>query len=681
MKRKSIVLAALLAALTVIGIAPAVFAQAPLDPASVPQFVTPLFIPGTMPKITNPTLPNTDYYEIAVRQFTQQILPTTGFGPRGKDPFPKTTVWGYGNAADPKTGPGANATFSYPSRTIEAKVDKPVRVKWINDLKDSNGNYLKHLLPVDQTLHWANPGHLDCMNESNTVPCQQLYTGPVPIVTHLHGAHVGPDSDGYPGAWYLPAAGNIPANYDIRGSKSGVMPAGDGAALYEYPNDQRATTLWYHDHTLGMTRVNVYAGPAGFYLLRGGNSDLTNGELPSGKYEIPLVIQDRAFNADGSLFYPDNRAYFEGLTIDQLQIPFIPEMTLLNQMSDVHPIHNPEFFGDTIVVNGKTWPYHNVEPRKYRLRLLNASDSRFFILTFNKPLSFWQIGADGGFLPAPVSQTKLLIGPAERADVIVDFSAFTPGTRITLQNVGPDEPFGGGDPGVDFDPANPNTTGKVLEFRVVKPGPKDTSDNPATLVLPYAERLGPVNSTRKVSLNEEESQTVFFTVDTNGNLVESTDPTAAAFGPTEALLGSLGTDGNPIPLEFDAPITENPALNSTEVWEIYNFTADAHPIHIHLVQFEIVNREKLVTDADGMSVKPAILCADKPGSCMKRKPFVRGPEPWETGTKDTVVVYPGELARVKAKFDKSGLFIWHCHILSHEDNEMMRPYCVGGGCN
>jgi FtsP/CotA-like multicopper oxidase with cupredoxin domain len=634
-------------------------AQTPLDPATIPQFVTPLAIPKTMPK-TATLAKKIDYYEIAVRQFPQQILPA---------PFPQTTVWGYGSINHP-------ATFSYPAYTIEAKVNNPVRVKWINDLKDPvTGNFLPHLLPVDQTLNWANPP-MDCLDMPGMpmTDCrgssQLPYAGPVPIVTHLHGAHVGPDSDGHPAAWYLPAANNIPAGYAPQGSEFGQIPgvpAQAGAAVFEYPNDQRATTLWYHDHSMGMTRVNVYAGPAGFYLLRGGKTDLPTGMLPSGKYEIPLVIQDRAFNADGSLFFPDNRAYFEGLTPDQLQIPFIPEPTLSGLPSDIAPIWNPEFFGDTIVVNGQTWPFLNVEPKKYRLRLLNGSDSRFFILTSDKPLTFWQIGADGGFLPAPAAQTQLLIAPAERADVIVDFSAYKPGTTITLQNIGPDEPFGGGLPGVDFAAANPATTGKVMQFRVVKGMGLDTCANPATLALPVAPRLGLANNVRQVSLNEEESQTVFVTTDADGNIVESTDLAAVPFAPSEALLGSLDANGNPIPLEFMDAITENPALGATEVWEIYNFTADAHPIHIHLVQFEIIDRQQLETDADGMSMKPAMLVAGTN----------RPPEVWETGTKDTVIVYPGEMARVKAKFDIPGQFIWHCHILSHEDNEMMRPYYVG----
>ncbi len=212
-------------------------------------------------------------------------------------------------------------SFNYPAYTIEAKYEKPVRVKWINDLVDENGDYLPHILPVDQTIHWANPPGMSGM------PPQTTYTGPVPMVPHLHGAHVTQESDGYPEAWFLPNANNIPAGYDNVGPKyfqfkdeaeAAYGQVWDpGTAVYQYPNDQRAATLWFHDHSLGMTRINVYAGPAGFYLIRGGPGDAVTGSLPSGKYEIPLVIQDKSFNVDGSLFYPDNRAFFEGVTVDQ----------------------------------------------------------------------------------------------------------------------------------------------------------------------------------------------------------------------------------------------------------------------------------------------------------------------------------------------------------------------------
>jgi spore coat protein A, manganese oxidase len=640
--------------------------RGPLDPTTIPQFETPLVVPPEMPKSTSDT---TVDYQIAVRQFRQQILPPG---------FPSTTVWGYGSIDHP-------TTFNYPSFTIEAQVDTPTRVKWINDLKDSAGKFLPHLLPVDQTLHWANPPQ-QCADGMMQPDCRGLnpstYRGPVPMVVHLHGAHATPDSDGAPQAWWLPDARNLPPTYATHGSEfsqSGGGAAVPGQAIFRYPNDQRATTLWYHDHTLGMTRVNVYAGPAGFYLLRGGAglqpTVKISGEAaklpgpPPGVgadaldaahafHEVPLAIQDRSFYSDGALFYPDSRKFFDGFTG-----PFFPA-------SDIAPIFNPETFGNTIVVNGRTWPYLEVEQRRYRFRLLNGSQARFLLLEGapvegSPQLTFWQIGAEGGFLPEPVQQTRLLMAPAERADVIVDFKDFPVGTRIKLLNLGPDEPFGGGEPGVDFAPANPETTGKVMEFRVVAATSADDTTPPDQLALPAPVALGTETNTRRLSLNESDSSKVCLT--TQGKSVPCGSVAAVApFGPEAARLGTVDGQGMPRPAAFMDEITENPALGATEIWELYNFTADAHPIHIHLVQFEVVNREKLQTDEEGMSVSPVALTGE-----------TRNPEPWERGRKDTVIVYPGEMARVKARFDVPGKFMWHCHIVEHEDNEMMRPYFVG----
>jgi spore coat protein A len=245
------------------------------------------------------------------------------------------------------------------------------------------------------------------------------------------------------------------------------------------------------------------------------------------------------------------------------------------------------------------------------------------------------------------------MSPAERADVIVDFTNVPVGTEITLLNLGPDEPFGGGVPGVDFDPADPATTGQVIQLRVVAATGVDTSIPPAQLLLPPRVPYGPPSVTRQVSLNEEESKTVRVITDENGNVtLACNDPAATPFGPTAALLGTLNPDGSGHPLPWTDSITENPALNATEVWEIYNFTEDAHPIHIHEVQFEVVDRQPFEGTA-------------------------RPPEAWESGVKDTVIAYPDEITRVKAVFDLPGQYVWHCHIVEHEDNEMMRPYRVG----
>ena len=624
-----------------------------LDPGLISKYVAPLVIPPAMPrtsKIVQRSGKDIDYYEIAVRQFQQAILPSG---------LPMTTVWGYGSVNHP-------GTFNYPAFTIEAEWETPVRVKWINGLVDTHGNYLPHLLAVDPTLHWANPpGPRDTRPRFKRTPGP--YHGPVPIVTHVHGAHSTEESDGYAEAWYLPAANNIPAGYFRNGTwydrfrakfeSIWRQPWEPGTAVFQYANDQRAATLWFHDHSLGMTRLNVYAGPAGFYLLRGGPSELSAGILPGpapavgdppglNYHEIPIAIQDRSFNADGSLFYPDSREFFDGFAG-----PYIPQ-------SDISPIWNPEFFGNTIVVNGRTWPNLNIEPRRYRLRLLNGCNARFLILKLvTDPLAsrpaapeipFTQIGTEGGFLPAPVQLGQLLMSPAERADVIVDFTGLPVGAEIYLTNEGPDEPFGGGEPPGDFDAADPNTTGQIMKFTVVPLSGTDSSFPVEQLALPAITPLPGATRTRIVSLNEEVSARL------------------QDVGPREAVLGAMDRFGNPVPLMWTDPVTEKPRSNDTEIWEIYNFTADAHPIHIHEVQFQVINRQALVADEEGISTPPARLVGS---------PFQ--PEPWETGFKDTVIAYPGQVTRIKASFDIPGQFVWHCHIVEHEDNEMMRPLRVG----
>lgn len=636
-----------------------------LDPMSIPKYESPLVIPPAMPRTSEIMVSgdeSIDYYEIAVRQFQQYILPSSMDLP--------TTVWSYGSVNHPGTVE-EGGSFNYPAFTIEATHDKPVRIKWINDLVDEQGNYIPHILPVDQTLHWTNPpGGLADRDKRATNP--NSYIGPVPIVTHVHGAHTNEESDGYPEAWFLPAAADLPTNYAISGSlyaeynagfqkRYGVPAWEPGTATYQYPNDQRATTLWYHDHSLGMTRLNVYAGPAGFYIIRGGSADNVTGTLPGPApalgdaapmdyFEIPIVIQDRSFNDDGSLFYPDNRAFFEGVEPDQLQIPFIPK-SAKNGPSDVSPIWNPEFFGNTMVVNGRTWPYLEVQQRRYRFRLLNGCNSRFLILKISNDMPFYQIGSEGGFLPAPIVLEELLIAPAERADVIVDFTDVPVGQEIVLLNLAPDEPFSGGVPRVDFDPADAGTTGQVMQFKIVARTNADNSTVPTELLLPKIKPLGPESNTRQLTLNEEESKSIVVTVDESGNIVEydvdhnDDNHNGEVFGPTSALLGTLA-DG---PLNWGDSVTEDPVVGDTEIWELHNFTADAHPIHVHLVMFQVMGR-----GPDGTTP----------------------PEQWETGWKDTVIAYPDEITRIKARFDIAGLYVWHCHILEHEDNEMMRPYRV-----
>ena len=577
---------------------------ASLDPDDIAKFATPLLIPPVMPRAG--TIPQRggkpiDYYEISMRQLSQQILPSG---------LPATTVWGYGAVSSERDR--GLLLHHAPSLTIEAERNRPVRVKWINELVDADGNYLPHLLPVDPTLHWANPPGgttgRDSRPEFTSTP--DRYTGPVPIVTHVHGAvGVGDESDGYAEAWYLPAARNIPAGYATDGTWydffAGKAQArfgvewGPGYATFQYPNSNRASTIWYHDHTLGMTRLNVYAGPAGFYIVRGGPDDIVldtrdgsmavlpgpapkaNDKFPSNKtyYEIPIAIQDRAFNVDGSLFYPDTRAYFDGLVA-----PYIPE----GGMEGFSPIWNPEYFGNTIMVNGNTWPFQVVEQRRYRFRFLNGCQSRFLILDFNEipGVEVWQIGNEGGFLAAPVNMTadhdnRILMGLAERADVIVDFTNVPLGRHV-LANVGPDEPFGGGVPGDDFEVADPGTTGQVMEFRVVPAVAADPTTPPRFLGLPAITPLPAAVRTRPLGLIEKAGTGE----DHEGEEVE---------GPIEAVLGTIEA-GLPVEHLWMDPVTENPGVGDTEIWELYNATADAHPMHVHEVTFEVVDREGLVMD-------------------------------------------------------------------------------------
>ncbi|MFE9307255.1 multicopper oxidase family protein [Streptomyces sp. NPDC006706] len=607
-----------------------------LDPAAIRKYVAELVIPPVMPLDSRA---GPDSYTIGIRQFRQQVLPPG---------LPATTVFGYGSTGHPET-------FHSPAFTIEARYGRAVQVTWVNQLVDKNGGHLPHLLPVDPTLHWANPpGGAERRDSRPTFTSTPgPYAGPVPVVTHLHGGANTEESDGYAEAWYLPDAQDIPPGYARVGSfyeefakkseaKSGV-PWGPGEAVFHYANRSRAATLWFHDHTLGITRLNVYAGMSGFYLLRGGPSDLGEGVLPGPApglgdppgtryYEIPVVIQDRSFRTDGTLFYPASRALFDGF-----KGPYVPG-------SDIPPIWNPEYFGNAMVTNGRTWPVLPVEPRRYRFRFLNGCNARTLILKIvtdrlaRRPvpakLSLWQVGSDGGFLPAPVRRDQLLLAPAERADVVVDFSSTPVGTELYLINEGPDAVFTGGTVGTGFPAANPKTTGQVMKF-VVKPlVTADTSTPPAQLTLPPFEPLGAADRTRQVSLGEVASARV------------------PGVSPREALLGVIGPNGKPRLLGWADPITEKPTVGSTEIWEIHNLTKDAHPIHIHEVQFQVVDRQKL--PAGG------------------RRP----PEAWERGFKDTVLAYPQETTRVKVRFGQTGRYMWHCHLLEHEDNEMMRPLRV-----
>ena len=505
--------------------------------------------------------------DIHMRQFRQKLH---------RD-LPPTKLWGY------------NGTFVGP--TIETRSGSPISIQWLNDLPD------RHFLPIDHSIHGA---------EAN-VP-------DVRTVVHLHGAKVLPDSDGFPEAWFTNGFAQTGPDFNNR--------------VYHYPNDQAAMMLWYHDHGLGITRLNVYAGLAGMYFIRDAQEDAL--QIPKGKYEVPLFFQDRFFNPDGSLDYPIQ---------DPTVAPPIP------------PIWIPEFFGDAALVNGKVFPYLEVEPRKYRFRMLNACNARFLHMTLvnsrdaGEALHFFQIGADQGFLPRPVEQADLLMAPAERYDIVIDFSGKA-GKSFTLKNDGAAPYPGGG--GTDLP--------QIMQFRVNRP--LSTPDHPLPAQLVPVPLLDPAHAANTRQLL----------------LAEFDDPTTG--DPIEGMLGTMSLGG----LHWSSAVSEDPHVGDTEIWELYNVTTDGHPIHVHLVRFQVLNRQKFDLNLYQSTGEIKFLAPPEAPAANERPAW-----------KDVVKAYPGDpsagigvVTRIIQKFDlphgtsiphgKTFPYVWHCHILEHEDNDMMRPF-------
>jgi spore coat protein A len=498
-----------------------------------------------------PRLPLSGAYEIRMRE-ARQVLHSA---------MRPTRIWGYDGI--------------YPGPQFEVRSGFPVSVKWENKLPQ------KHFLPIDHTIHGA-----------GGVP-------DVRSVVHVHGADVLPESDGYPDAWFTRDFKEVGPDFASR--------------VYQYPNERGARTLFYHDHALGITRLNIYAGLAGFYIVRDDQEDSLG--LPSVKYEISLMIQDRSFHADGSLAYPD-----QGVT-------------------SLHPVWVPEFFGDTAVVNGRVMPYLNVEPRKYRFRILNMSNARFYNLRLSTGNPFVQIGADQGLLPKPVMVSNLLLAPTERADVIVDFSDMKQ-KAITMTNDAA-APFPDPDPEM---PLIPN----IMQFRVV---------------LPLKERDRPLpNSLASVPLLAETAAARVRDI----TIEEDEDPMTE-----EPVMATLERR------MWDDPVVEDPKAGSTEIWRLINTTDDAHPIHVHLVRFQVVDRQRFNVDQFKAS-----------GQLVLTGPVMEPPVNEKPAWKDSVRADPGVVTRIIARFDlpktavvvpgKRFRYVFHCHILEHEENEMMRPYDVVG---
>ncbi len=437
--------------------------------------------------------------------------------------LPASQIWSYGSS-------GAPVLF-------ESRKDEGVLIDWWNELPD------KHFLPLNFPIH------------------QMPDAPPTRTSTHLHGARVPSISDGYPEDWYGPGKNK----------------------LCFYPNHQDATALWCHDHAMGVSRLNIFAGLMGWYLLRDEVEDSLG--LPSGKYELPLLIYDRSFDPQGQLYYP-----------------YPPDEGAWAQ----------EYLGDAMVVNGKVQPYHDVEARRYRLRIANTANSRFFSLAFSNGLSFQVIGSDQGLLDMPVELNRLVLSPSERTDIVIDFSqSRDESVRLISDAL------------------------QLMEFRVSREKTLDESRVPKTLhpITRIAESQS--IRTREMTLNEYDGD--------NGE-------------PMVMLLNRK---------HWADPVTEIVKLNSTEIWSLINLTQDTHPIHLHMVRFQVLDRQSFAT-YDYLSNEQLTFTGEK-----------IAPAAHEMGWKDVVQCPPEMVTRIIVPFKGyAGRYLWHCHILEHEANDMMRPYEV-----
>jgi spore coat protein A, manganese oxidase len=501
------------------------FSNAParaLDPSTLAPFVDPLPIP----RIAKPlgTRPDPEH---PGRQIPYHRIAMREIQQRIHRDLPPTRMWSFND--------------SFPGPTIETQSGDAMIVEWANELPP------RHFLPIDHSLHGA----------ESSLP-------EVRSVVHLHGGRTPAASDGYPEEWVVP---------------------GHSQTCF-YPSRQDAALLFYHDHTMGINRLNIYAGMQGFFIVRDAAEASLN--LPAGKYEVPIMVCDRLLRTDGQLEYPVS---------ENSKLPWVPEV-----------------FGNAILVNGKLLPYLEVEPRTYRLRIMNGSNGRFYRFSLSNKSEFHIIGNDQGLLSSPVATHRVPLAPAERVDIVVDFAAMA-GTHLRMVSD-------------SFD---------ILEFRVA---PKDSDSRPQP-VLPTTlrppTRLDPAKAvyTRRLTLDERMND----------------------------VQNSMGMLLNNTP--WHMPITEKPRLGTTEIWELVNLTDDSHPIHLHLVRFQILSRRRF--DQFDFQSK---------GTLRFTGPE-QPPEPLESGWKDTVRADPGMVTRILIPFEGfAGRYVWHCHILEHEDNEMMRPYEV-----
>jgi spore coat protein A len=436
--------------------------------------------------------------------------------------LPPTLFWSFGT--------------TFPGPTFEARRGQGLWIDWVNQLPK------KHFLPIDHTIHGAEAG----------VPEGRA-------VVHVHGARVPPESDGYPERW---------------------VETGTSASYY-YPNDQDAATLWYHDHTMGINRLNVYAGLMGVYVVRDAVEDALN--LPRDQYDIPLLICDRLLRSDGQLDYP---------TSGNPESPWVEDAT-----------------GDAILINGRLFPFLDVEPRKYRFRLINGSNGRFLRLSIVDGPAMHQIATDQGLMASPVEVERVRLAPAERCDVVIDFAGAR-NRQIVIENDG--QP--------------------IVQLRVSGAAVSDRSAVPHTL-----RNIEPLKDTVA-------TRTRIHTLSQEDDLLAR---------PMRMLLNRT---------RWHMPVTEQVELDTTEIWNLVNLTDDSHPIHLHLVRFQILDRRNF--DSFNYQSQGRIVFTGPP----------LPPDPSEAGWKDTVRADPRMITRIIIRFEGyAGRYMWHCHLLEHGDNEMMRP--------
>jgi len=508
--------------------------------------------------VATPSSPNT--YSFTQRQISRQLHPQ----------LPPTPLWAYDD------GSGLAGQAGSFGMAVVAQSGTPLTVNYTHDLPSTYPSWI----PVDTRL-------TPLGNE-------------VRLMTHLHGGFVASDSDGNPA---------VTPNGFGRGETQSVF-------YTNQPPQMPASLLWFHDHGLGATRLNVFAGLAAAYIVRDANDTGVEPNpigIPGGAYEIPLVVQDRQFNTDGTFLYP---------TSD------IPGVTWIG-----------EYFGDVMLVNGKVWPYLNVEPRMYRLRILNGCNARILGLDIGGP-ALWQIGAEGGLFDVPVAVKEMVLAPAERADILVDFSKFA-GETLVMKNHKPQKPVSNPAPQLE----------SVMQIRV---GTTVSQRGPATIPssLPgkKADLPAPVR-TRYITLNE-------------------IDP--------EEVTWYLNLDG--AHFEEESPI--EPKVGTVEEWVYVNLTGDTHPMHMHLVTFQVVGG----TPFDAEAYEAAYGGPNGVPGGIDPGPFATGamlpPAPEERGYKDTVKANPGYFTTIRARFDlPTGVvapqtYVHHCHIVEHEDNDMMQPFTV-----